>query len=176
MENGINENEILDEATEKYGEHIQSTASMNDTMEAMLVTFSGITTVMMTMMFVISGMVILLVLFLMVRTLIYNKRKDYGIYKAIGFTSGKLILQTALSFMPTIVLSVAVFSVVSCFVANPYMNAMMRSFGMMKCSFPISITGVAIIGVGLVLIAFAFAVLQARRIRRIEAYCMLVEE
>ena len=176
VENGINENEILDEATEKYGEHIQSTASMNDTMEAMLVTFSGITTVMMTMMFVISGMVILLVLFLMVRTLIYNKRKDYGIYKAIGFTSGKLMLQTALSFMPTIILSVAVFSVVSCFLANPYMNAMMRSFGMMKCNFSISITGVLVIGVGMVLLAFAFAMLLTRRIRRIEAYQMLVGE
>jgi ABC-type antimicrobial peptide transport system permease subunit len=59
------------------------------------------------------------------------KRKDYGIYKAIGYTSDSLILQTAISFMPSIILSV---------------------------------------------LAFLFSVWQARKIRKIEAYNMLLAE
>ena len=176
MENPDEVNTVLDSCKDKFGDHILTTVSMQEAMEGLMTTFRSITTVMMTMMCVIAGAVILLVLFLMVRTLIYNKRKDYGIYKAIGFTSGKLILQTAISFMPTIVLSVIVFSVVSYFAANPYMSMMMRTFGMMKCDFPIPIFGIVIIDVGLILAAFLFAVLQARRIRRIEAYQMLVGE
>ena len=133
-------------------------------------------TVMMTMMCVIAGAVILLVLFLMVRTLIYNKRKDYGIYKAIGYTSKSLILQTAGSFMPAIILSVLVFSVVSYFMANPYMQLIMINFGLMKCTFNIPIPGLIIIAVSMIVLAFAFAVLQARRVRKIEPYQMLIAE
>ena len=53
---------------------------------------------------------------------------------------------------------------------------MMRAFGMMKCDFPIPVAGVVLIGAGLILIAFLFAILQSRRIRKIEAYQMLVGE
>ncbi|MEE3467194.1 MAG: ABC transporter permease [Eubacterium sp.] len=169
-------NDVIDACTDKFGDHIIATANMQEVMEGLMTTFKSITTVMLTTMCAIAGFVILLVLFLMVRTLIYNKRKDYGIYKALGFTSGKLILQTAESFMPTIILSVVVSSIVSYFAANPYMSMMMRSFGMMKCNFPIPILGVVIIGVGMILIAFIFSILMARRIRKIEAYHMLVEE
>lgn len=167
---------VLDDCVDRYGEHIKTTANFQKLMDGIMITFKGISSVMMIMMSVIAGAVILLVLFLMVRTLIYNKRRDYGIYKAIGFTSGKLILQTAISFMPTIVLSVIVFSAVSYFAANPYMSMMMRTFGMMKCDFPIPITGIVIIGASMALLAFIFAIWMSRRIRKIEAYQMLVGE
>ena len=138
-------------------------------MEGAMTTFRSITTVMLVLMCIIAAVVILLILFLMVRTLIYNKRKDYGIYKALGYTSGRLILQTAVSFMPTVALSVVIFSVVSYLIADPYMNMMTGSFGLVKCSF-------VIIGAVLILLAFLFAVLQSLRIRRIEAYRMLIAE
>ncbi len=176
MQNKDEVNTIIDDVKEKYGDRIIASANMQETMQGVMTTFKSITSVMMIMMFVIAVAVILLVLFLMVRTLIYNKRKDYGIYKAIGFTSGKLILQTAISFMPTIILSVVVFSVVSYFTANPYMSMMMRTFGMVKCDFPIPVVGVVLIGAVLILIAFIFAILQSRRIRKIEAYRMIVGE
>ena len=175
-ENPDEVNTVIDACKDKYGDHIITTISMKETMEGLMTTFKSISVIMLAVMCVISAAVILLVLFLMVRTLVYNKRKDYGIYKAIGFTSGKLILQTALSFMPTILLSVVVFSFVSYFGANPYMSMMMKSFGMMKCNFPIPVSGVIIIGVAMLLIAFVIAVWQSGRIRRIEAYRMIVGE
>ncbi|MBR4010263.1 MAG: FtsX-like permease family protein, partial [Clostridiales bacterium] len=102
--------------------------------------------------------------------------KDYGIYKAIGYTSKSLILQTAGSFMPTIILSVILFSVVSYFVANPYMQFIMIAFGLMKCTFAIPIPGIIIVGAGMILLSFVFAVLQAKRVKKIEPYQMLIAE
>jgi ABC-type antimicrobial peptide transport system permease subunit len=131
---------------------------------------------MLVMVSIISALVILLVLFLLIRSLVFSKRKDYGIYKAIGYTSKSLILQTAGSFMPTIILSVIVFSVASYFGANPYMQFIMISFGLMKCSFSIPIPGVIIVGASMIILSFVFAVLQARRVRKIEPYQMLIAE
>ena len=167
---------ILDACEAKFGEKMVTRINMLKSIEAGMITFKGIATLMLVMMCLISALVILLVLFLLIRSLVFSKRKDYGIYKAIGYTSRSLILQTAGSFMPTIILSVILFSVVSYFIANPYLQFIMINFGLMKCTFTIPIPGVVIIGVAMILLSFVIAVLQARRVRKIEPYQMLIAE
>ena len=167
---------FLKACEEKFGDHVVVSINMQKSIDASLITFKGIATLMLVMIGLITTLVILLVLFLLIRSLVFSKRKDYGIYKAIGYTSKSLILQTAGSFMPAIVLSVIIYSIVSYFMANPYMNLIMINFGLMKCSFNIPIPGVIIIGVAMILISFLFAVLQARRIKKVEPYKMLIAE
>ncbi|MBR1861854.1 MAG: ABC transporter permease [Lachnospiraceae bacterium] len=167
---------ILDEATEKYGDHVVSAMNFFDTLEGNMTTFKDISTLMLVLLCSISAVVIMLILYLLIKAFIYNKRRDYGIYKAIGYTSGSLVLQTALSFMPSIVLAAVVFAFGSYYAANPYMSMIMRSFGLMKCNFDIPVPGVVMIAIGLVLIAFAFALVQSSKVRKIEAYRMLICE
>lgn len=168
-------NRILEACKEKFGDKIVTTLNFYELMDGFMKTFKSITVLMLVSMLIISAVVIMLVLYLFIKTLLYNKRKDYGIYKALGFTSKDLMLQTAGSFMPTIILSVIVFSIVSYFTANTYMSFIMVSFGMMKCSFVIPVGGVVIIGIGMIILAFVFAMLQTRKIKKIEAYDMLIE-
>lgn len=167
---------VLEACKDKFGEGVTTSANFLDLIEANMITFRGIAALMLAMVISVSVMIILLVLFLLIRSLVFSKRKDYGIYKAIGYTSKSLILQTAGSFMPAIILSVIVFSVVSYFVANPYMQLIMINFGLMKCTFDIPIPGLVVIGAAMILISFLFAVLQARRIKKVEPYQMLVAE
>ena len=164
---------ILDACTAKYGDKLETTLNFYEMIEGFLTTFSAITTLMLSLMITISVVVIMLILYLFIKSLLYNKKKDYGIYKALGYTSKDLILQTAASFTPAIILSVIVFSVVSYFAANPYMQLIMVSFGMMKCTFAIPVIGVVAIDLGLIAESFLFAIFQARKIRKIEAYTML---
>jgi len=166
---------IIDGCSEKFGDKLFTTINFYEVMDGGMTTFKAISAIMLTLMCGIAAVVIMLILFLFIKALLYNKKRDYGIYKAIGFTSKDLIIQTALSFMPTIILSVIVFLVVSYFVANPYMQTIMVAFGLMKCNFVIPIGGMVLIGVGYVLFSFLFAIYQARRIRKIEAYDMLTE-
>ena len=56
------------------------------------------------------------------------------------------------------------------------MNFFMSTFGIVKCTFDIPVIGLVIIGVGITVIAFGFAVLRAGKIRKIEAYNMLLCE
>ena len=105
-----------------------------------------------------------------------KKKKEYGILKALGYKSKDLILQTAISFMPSIIISVIIFSIVSYFLTNPYMNLIMINFGIMKCNFVIPIGGVIIVGIMLVIISFLFAIFESRRIKKIEPYNLLLAE
>ena len=167
---------VLDDCSEEFGDHIVGTVNFWEVIEGSMTTFKSIAALMLVLVCAISAAVILLVLFLLIKSFLYSKRRDYGVLKAIGYTSNNLILQTALSFMPPIILSVLVFSVVSYFAANPYMNMMMSSFGIMKANFTIPIPGVVVVGVGIVTVSFLFAVFEARRIKKIEAYKILIAE
>ena len=168
--------EVLDDCVDEYGDHIVSTVNFIEVIEGSMTTFKSIAALMLYLVCGISSAVILLVLFLLIKSFLYSKRKDYGICKAIGYTSNNLILQTALSFMPPIVAAVLVFSVGSYFAANPYMNMMMGSFGIVKANMDIPISGVIIIGLGIIAVSFLFAVFEARRVKRIEAYKILIAE
>ena len=177
----VNENtdkvgRILEDCEDKYGSHIISTMNFYNMIGGAMTTFKGVSLMMLIVMCSISVIVIGLILFLLIKSLIYHKRKDYGIYKAIGYTSGSLMLQTALSFMPSVIASAIVFSVVSYYVANPYISMFMRSFGLMKCDFAIPVPGVIAIGIGLTIVSFLLALMQTRRIKNIEAYNMLTSE
>ena len=167
---------IIDDTVEEYGDHILGSVNFWEVIEGSMTTFKSIAALMMYLVCAISAAVILLVLFLLIKSFLYSKRRDFGISKAIGYTSGNLILQTAISFMPPIILSVIVFTIGSYFAANPYMNLMMSSFGIVKADFKIPITGVVIIGLGIIAVSFLFAIFEARRIKKIEAYKILVAE
>ena len=145
-------------------------------MEGGSTTFKSIGTIMLIMMSMISAVVIALILFLLIKSLVYHKRKDYGIYKALGYTSGNLMFQTALSFMPAILVSTVVFCVVSYFSANAYISIFMSAFGIKKCNFSLPVMGVVVIGVCFAVVSFLLALFETRRIRKIEAYNMLVAE
>ena len=117
---------------------------------------------------IITGAIILLVLYLLMKTLIYERRFEYGILKALGFRSRDLIIQNVLSFMPTIIIATIIGTIISYFATNPYIGLMMRPFGIMKCIMvlPIDlliITVLFIIGVSLIA-----SILMSLKIRKIE--------
>ena len=175
-ENKAETEKIIEECKTQFGDKILGSLNFFEIMEGGSTTFKSIGSLMLIMMGVISVIVIALILFLLIKSLVYHKRKDYGIYKALGYTSGNLMLQTALSFMPAIIVSTVVFSVTSYFGANPYISIFMSSFGIMKCNFVVPVAGVVIIGICFTVISFLIALFETRRIRKIEAYNMLVAE
>lgn len=167
---------VIDDCTELYGEHIMSTINFYETIDGNMTIFKSIAMTLLIMVCIISAVVIMLILFLYIKALLYNKRRDYGISKALGYTSRDLILQTALSFMPSIVLAVIVSSFLSYLYVNPFLSLALLSFGLMKSSFTVPLGGVVIVGAGMIVISFVFAILGAAKIKNIEAYKMLVAE
>ncbi len=167
---------VIDACEKEYGYHVLSKINFYDIVEGFIGLFRGMATLMLYLFCGISAAVILLVLFLLIKVLIYSKRKDYGIQKALGYTTRDLVLQTAVSFMPSIILSVLISSVVSYFTVNHVMNFAMSSFGIIKANFYVPVIGVVLIGIFMIVISFLFAVLESRKIKNIEPYNMLVAE
>lgn len=124
----------------------------------------------------LSLIIIIFVLYLLIRNLLSAKKRDYGILKALGYTTGQLILQTALSFMPTVVLSAAAGIILSCLAINPLLSVFMSGIGIVKCTLAISAGFNIAAGVGLVLASFIFACLMSLRVRKIVPRELLANE
>lgn len=125
---------------------------------------------------VLSVVVITFVLYLLVRTMISNKKRDYGILKALGFTTGQLILQTAFSFMPAVILSTVIGVIVSSVVINPLATVFLGDIGIVKCTFTVPVGYNILAGVGMILAAFVIACLLSVKIKKITPRALLAGE
>ena len=164
------------EMKEKLTGSVNTTINVLATIEGAGGVYVSLMTIIVISILALSAIIIAFVLYLLVRTLLTQKNRDYGILKALGFTSGQLILQTALSFMPTLVLSAAVGLTACSLIINPLTALFLSGLGIVKCTFFIPAGFIAAAGAGLVLFAFALLCLLSLRIRKIAPRALLTGE
>lgn len=164
---GTDIDEFNKEITEPFSGEVNSTINIKATIDGTGQVYISLVTVIVIAVLILSAIVTVFVLYLLVRTMLNNKKRDYGILKALGFTTGQLILQTALSFMPPIILSTAVGIVASTFVINPLMALFLGGIGLVKCTFTVPLYFNIAASVGLVLFAFGASCLLSLRVKKI---------
>ena len=164
------------EMKEKFDGSVNTTINIEETIESMAGVYVSIMTMIVIAILVLSAVIIVFVLYLLVRIMLNNKQRDYGIMKALGFTTGELILQTALSFMPTTILSAVIGLTVCSLIINPLTALFLRGIGIVKCTFIVPVGFITIAGIGLVLFAFMTVCLLSLKIRKIAPRALLSGE
>lgn len=164
------------EMKEKFDGDVNTTINVRTTIEGAAGVYVSLMIMIVIAILALSAVIITFVLYLLVRIMLNNKKLDYGILKALGFTTGQLILQTALSFMPTIILSSVVGLILGSLIINPLMSLFLSSIGVVKCTFAVPIGFIVISGIGLVLFAFVMACLLSIKIKKIAPRELLVGE
>lgn len=164
------------EVKEKFDGSINTVINIEDNLKGATGVYVSLMTIIVIAVLALSAIIIVFVLYLLVRTMLNNKQLDYGIMKALGFTTGQLILQTALSFMPTILLSSIVGLTVCSLIINPLTALFLRGIGVVKCTFAVPVGFIAAAGFGLVLFAFVTVCLLSLKIRRLAPRALLLGE
>ena len=160
----------------KFAQDVNATINIQDVIKSSTSVYTSLITVIVVAILLISVVVIAFVLFFLVRIMLGNKKREYGILKACGFTSGQLILQTALSFLPAMAVSTVVGLMVSSMVINPLTALFLGSIGVVKCTFIVPVGFVAAAGAGLLLLAFLIACLLSLKIKKIAPKELIVGE
>lgn len=164
------------EIKEWLGSSVNTTINGKTTVDGSAGVYVSLMTVIVAAILLLSAIVIAFVLYLLVRTMLNIKKRDYGIMKSLGFTTGQLIVQTALSFMPAVILSTVVGLIASSLTINPLMGVFLSDIGIVKCTFSVPAGFIVISGVGLVLIAFVTVCLLSLKIRKITPRALLSGE
>ncbi|MDE5781893.1 MAG: FtsX-like permease family protein [Lachnospiraceae bacterium] len=125
---------------------------------------------------IITSFAVVMVEVLLVSSKIVKERKNYGINKALGYTTGRLICQTVINNMPIIVTGATLGAIISSFLMNPMMVLAFSFCKMEKISLDINPVWMIVAVIGIAVLAAAISFLSSLKISRIEPVKMLSEE
>ncbi|MDE6551259.1 MAG: ABC transporter permease [Clostridia bacterium] len=176
LSDGVDIDAFNAEIKDRFSGSVNVTINIDETVEAASGVYVRLMTIIVVAILALSALIILFVLYLLVRTMLNNKMRDYGVLKSLGFTTGQLILQTALSFMPAIVISTVVGLIIGSFIINPLIGLLLSGIGIIKCSFTVPVAFITIAGLVLIILSFCIACLLSLKIKRIAPRNLLVAE
>lgn len=171
LEDGSASAAIAEELTAKYGDTLKVVANEEDSILDM---YTGARTAMIVIIYVISILFSLVVVMMFCKKAFLQERRDIGIYKSLGFTSGKLRLQFAIRFLIVSLIGSALGAVLSLFLTEPVLKAVFRIIGVwFNAKFsPIAfLVPVAIIAVSF----FSFSYVASRKIKTVEIKELVTE-
>lgn len=165
--------DFIVEYEEYHNELIVSSVNYEQLSEKSRTIYAGIVSVVAVVLFVISVFMVLLVLYVIINSMISRKKQEFGIYKAIGYTSRQLTIMTVNRFIP-VVACASVLSAIAGIWYLPVINSTIFSqIGAIKNHFEVSIWILLTVAIIFTAVAFIISVLLARPIKRITAYSLL---
>lgn len=172
------ENVVFDDISKKITDEF-SGASVTDSEKTIQSTMNGVIVAMAAIcgiFVVITVFVVVMVELLLVKSKIIRERRNLGLSKAIGFTTGQLILQTMFMNLPIIAVGAICGSILSKYLMEPMVVICLSFCGIAKCPFTVNMQWMVLTVVGIVLIALMSSFFSSVKIRKIEPVKMLVED
>lgn len=166
---------LIEEITDRDGELFSNTLDMSKLVKVQLGGYGSIFAVISTAITLITFLVVVLVLYLVLKTAILRYKRELGIQKALGYTTFQLMNQIALSFSPAIIAGTVIGCLMGIFGFNSLFVALVSSMGIMTANLPPSILLTLLLGIGIVVFSYGISMLIAFRIRNISPYTLVSE-
>ena len=129
----------------------------------------------MLMVLIITVLVVVMILYLVIKTMIIKRKKEFGVMKAIGYSTIQLMNQISISFLPVIITGVTIGGVLGLFFTNPMLSLLLSSAGVKRLDFIIHLPTILMICVGILILAYIVSMVVSRRIKKISAYGLITE-
>lgn len=167
--------EFIEEYEEQHDALIASSVNYEQLNENSLTMYAGIVSAVTIVLFVISVLMVLLVLYVIIHSMISRSRQEFGIYKAIGYTSRQLTIMTVTRFIPVVACSSLLSAVAGIWYLPVINHIIFSQIGAIKNHFEVSIWILLAVVIIFTAVAFLISVLLAAPIKRITAYSLLKE-
>lgn len=121
-------------------------------------------------------LMVILVLYMVIKSMLTRRRREFGIYKALGYTDRQLMAQIAISFLPASAGGTLAGALTACLSVNRLSSLLFENLGISKMDFVVEPWLILAMSVILVALSFFISMALARRIRGITVYGLLTEE
>lgn len=163
--------EIADLLRDTYGDSIRLDEN----------TWSGVDSLVLAMdalgllMYVVTVVFILVVVAMTGGKILYREQRDLGIYKSLGFASGRLRTAFALRFAIVAVAGSVLGIALSAWLTDPIVAVFLRFCGISRFASELSLYQMISPGIIVTLLFFIFAYLAAGKIKKVEPGILIVE-
>lgn len=173
IEDSTESTEIAKLLSEEYGDSIEVVdVNSEDTFEdTILETIQMITYII----YVISIIFIWVVVLIVCSKMFLKEKKDFGIYKAFGFTTANLRLQFALRFLLVALIGSILGIITNVFLNNKMMGALLKLLGISNYVTEYSMLGFLVPSTLISICFFLFSYLLSGKIKRVDTKSLIVE-
>lgn len=175
LRDGEDSQEFMDEYSSRYKDEIASTVNSEKVAETSQGMYSGITAVIIAAIFVLTMLIVLFILYIVIRTLLVQRKQELGIYKAIGYSNRQLMVGLAGEFLPVSVIAILSSSILGLWYMPHINEFIFQSVGAMKNNMEISIVFLMIFALVQISMNFVISVILSMPIKNISVYSLLKE-
>lgn len=175
LEEGADVEAFVREVEEAYPQEIYKTVNYDKMTETSQEMYAGVIKIVIAAIFAVTICIILLILFIIMKSYLVQNRQELGIYKAIGYSNKQLMLKLAGSFLPVSFLAVLLSALLGKGYMPVILNEVFQMVGAMKneCQVPLGI--LMLFGGALCLVTFFISVCLTLPIKKISAYSLIRE-
>ncbi len=176
IDDGVAAEEIISRYEDMHSEIIVKTIDSQKMTETTQEMYMSISAVIIAVIFILTMLIVLFILYIVIKSLLVRRKQELGIYKAMGYTSGQLMLQTAGSFLPVTIAAVLLSAALG-MIYMPYINGLIFSaVGAVKNNMELSFTFLMIFAAVLIAMNFIISICLTMPIRKISAYSLIKEK
>jgi putative ABC transport system permease protein len=172
---GIDNKSFIQRLKDHYGSMTEDIMDVDETIDSNSSLYISAVFAVMVMIVAITVLVVVLILYLVIKTMILKRKREFGILKAIGYTTFQLMTQIMLGFVPIVVAGVIIGGVLGCLYTNSMLTLLLSGAGIHNVQFIVKIPLVVMLCFGIVVLSYFVSMLVAWRIKRITAYGLITE-
>lgn len=172
---GISNNDFIEIAQNQYGGSIVEMLDIDENIASQTGMYTAAVFAVMMMVLTITVLVVVMILYLVIKTMIIKRNKEFGVMRAIGYSTFQLMNQISISFLPVIITGVAIGGVLGFYFTNPMLSVLLSSAGVKRLDFIIHLPIILMPCAGILILAYIVSMLVSRRIKKISAYGLITE-
>lgn len=166
---------FLTSVESREGKIFSSVVNMKEMTDAQFSAYGSIFGILTLVIFLVTALVIILVLYMVMKTAILQRKREFGIMKAVGFTTSQLMHQLAFNYLPIILFGVVIGGTVGYFCFNPLFVSLMSGFGILKVELPTPLLWTVAACLLMLALSYIVSLLIALRIRKISPNALISE-
>ena len=172
---GLSNKEFMKDVGKQFGDAIDETVNIDENIESQTGMYIAAVYAIMLMILIITVLVVVMILYLVIKTMIIKRKKEFGVMKAIGYSTIQLMNQISISFLPVIITGVVCGGVLGLLFTNPLLSVLLSGAGVHRLDFIIHLPTILMLCVGIIILAYVVSMLVALRIKKISAYGLITE-
>lgn len=172
---GRSNKNFIENVQKQYGDDIVDTLDIDENLESQIRMYTTAIFAVMMMVLTITVVVVAMILYLVIKTMIIKRKKEFGIMKAIGYSTIQLMHQISISFVPVIIAGVTIGGVLGYFYTNPMLSVFLSSAGVKRLDFIVHMPSILILCVGILILAYVVSMFVSFKIREISPYSLITE-
>ncbi|MEE1282675.1 MAG: ABC transporter permease [Acutalibacteraceae bacterium] len=173
LNNSANAGKLAEKYKSEHSEIVADTVNSYKLQQEAQNMYMSITVIFVAVIFVVTILIVLFILYIVIKSLLVKRRQELGIYKAMGYTSSQLILQTAGSFMPVSIVAIVLSSVMALLYMPCIYQFVFEALGVMKNNIEVSFGFLMLFAIVQIIINIIISIILCMPIRKISAYALI---